>query len=113
MSDGPDLAQWCAARGIDHVDMFGMYEVVPVKECWMETGKPPIGTRRSMPPRSLTPRLASGAGRLPGTSGRIDKTEDSCAATPPLGVFKCPSPVSFKEGLKVMEVWRCGQGFAA
>ena len=75
-----------------------VYTKVPIKECWDQTGKQPVGTRWIDINKGdrINPEYRS---RLVAQEIKTDKREDLFAATPPLEAIKLLISMAVTEGI--------------
>ena len=80
----------------------GVYEKVPVTECWNKTGQPPIGTRWVDVNTGDEPNPEYRS-RLVAQELNTQKTQDLFAATPPLEAKKLLLSLAVTEGVIVLK----------
>ena len=89
----PEMVQKARLEELGEIAKHGVYERVPLDECWKNTGQPPIGTRWVDVNKGddENPDYRS---RLVAQELNTEKREDLFAATPPLEAKKsfCHSP---------------------
>ena len=80
----------------------GVYEKVPIEECWKETGKGPVGVKWVDANKGDKEKPEYRC-RLVAKEIKKDKREDLFAATPPLEAKK----MLFSLWANVLGLWRC------
>ena len=94
----PGMVREARKTEMEEVEKHGVYEKVPLEECYKETGKPPIGTRwvDTNKGDKIHPEYRS---RLVAQEINMDKREDLFAATPPLEAKKLLFSMAVTEGI--------------
>ena len=82
-SPNPELVEKARLEELGEIAKHGVYEKVPLDECWKNTGQPPIGTRW-VDVNKGDDQKPDYRSRLVAQELNTQKREDLFAATPPL-----------------------------